>query len=63
VPFRLTVSARSQKTGGVEMKRRDREEKTLVPAGLLAARVKAELESLRASLLEQARAAASAAAL
>ncbi|MGA2974545.1 MAG: proline--tRNA ligase [Spirochaetia bacterium] len=47
-PLRLTVSARSMKSGGAEMKRRDREEKIVVPSGDVVGRVAAELASLRA---------------
>jgi prolyl-tRNA synthetase len=50
VPLRLTVSARSLKAGGVEMKRRDAEEKTVVAEADVAARVSMELAGMRAEL-------------
>jgi prolyl-tRNA synthetase len=49
-PLRLTVSARSLAAGGVEMKRRDREEKTIVPGGEAVARAATELAAMRAEL-------------
>jgi prolyl-tRNA synthetase len=46
VPIRLTVSKRSLKQGGVEMKRRDREESVVIPSGEIVDAVKAEISAL-----------------
>jgi prolyl-tRNA synthetase len=46
LPLRVTVSDRSLANGGVEFKRRDRDEKTIVPEGELLATLRAELHSL-----------------
>ncbi len=46
IPIRLTVAAKSLARGGVEMKRRDREEKQIVAEADLIARVQAEIKSL-----------------
>jgi prolyl-tRNA synthetase len=54
VPLRVTVSARSLKAGGVELKRRDAEEKTVAPEAEAPVRVKAELGAMRAALEEAA---------
>jgi len=47
LPIRLTVAAKALKSGGIEMKRRDRAEKTIVPEADLIARVQAEIKTLR----------------
>jgi prolyl-tRNA synthetase len=56
IPIRLTVSARSLGKGGVEMKRRDRKESTIVVEADLVARVQAEIaamfEEVRAGVVE-----------
>ncbi len=56
IPIRLTVSTKSLKSGGVEMKRRDRQEKEIVPEANLIARVRTELErmfdEIRAKVVE-----------
>jgi len=46
LPLRITVADRSLAQGGVELKRRDRTEKTIVPEDELVAVVRAELQSL-----------------
>ncbi len=46
LPIRLTVAERALKQGGVEFKRRDRDEKTIIPLGEVQARVRAELDSM-----------------
>jgi len=50
VPLRLTASAKSLAAGGLELKRRDRAEKTIVPAEGIPERLAAELSALRAEL-------------
>jgi len=47
LPLRVTVSDRALAQGGVELKRRDRADKTIVPEADLLAVVRAELQSLR----------------
>jgi prolyl-tRNA synthetase len=46
IPIRLTVSTKSLKSGGVEMKRRDRKESEIVSEADLIARVQAEIKLL-----------------
>ena len=46
LPLRITVADRSLAQGGVELKQRDRTEKTIVPEGELLAVVRAELQGL-----------------
>ncbi|MEW5719141.1 MAG: proline--tRNA ligase, partial [Chloroflexota bacterium] len=46
LPIRLTVSSKSLKAGGVEMKRRDREDRVVVAESDLIARVQAEMKIL-----------------
>jgi len=46
LPIRLTVSERSLKQGGVEYKRRDQAEKSILPRNETLARVKAEMDQL-----------------
>jgi prolyl-tRNA synthetase len=46
LPLRITVGDRSLARGGVELKRRDRQDKAIVPEGDLLAAVRAELQSL-----------------
>ncbi len=50
VPIRVTVSARSLKAGGVEMKLRDKPEKTIVPLADATARLEKELRAMRDKL-------------
>jgi prolyl-tRNA synthetase len=50
LPVRLTVSERSLKQGGVELKRRDRAERVIVPLAEVQARVQSELAALRAEI-------------
>jgi prolyl-tRNA synthetase len=50
LPIRLTVSSRSLEGGGVEFKRRDRAEKSIVPRGEIISRVKGEMESMKADI-------------
>ena len=52
VPIRVTVSARSLKAGGVEMKLRDKPEKTIVPLADATARLEKELRAMRDALME-----------
>jgi len=46
LPLRVTVADRSLAKGGVELKRRDREDRAIVPESELLAAVRAELQSL-----------------
>ncbi len=46
LPIRLTVAAKALKSGGIEMKRRDQAEKTIVPEADLIARVQAEIKTM-----------------
>ena len=46
LPIRLTVSGKSLKAGGVEMKRRDKEARVVVAEADLIARVQAEMKTL-----------------
>ncbi len=50
LPLRLTVSARSLKSGGVEFKRRTSEEKSIVPLDQAVSRVKMEIAALQAEI-------------
>ena len=50
LPIRLTVSQRSLKSGGVEFKRRDQEERTIVPLNGIIDRVEAVIAALEADL-------------
>jgi prolyl-tRNA synthetase len=50
IPIRITVSARSLKAGGVEMKHRDTPEKTIVPSAAAEDRIIAALRALRQDL-------------
>ena len=50
IPIRITVSARSLKAGGVEMKLRERPEKTVVPSASALERVEGELRAMQDSL-------------
>lgn len=52
LPIRLTVSERALKSGGVEYKRRDRQEKSIIPLGEVPARVQAEIKAMEAELAE-----------
>ncbi len=56
LPIRLTVASKALKSGGIEMKRRDQAEKTIVPEVDLIARVQAEiktmLDEIRAKVIE-----------
>ena len=45
IPIRLTLGKRSLKEGGVELKRRDRDEKIIVPLADVVARIRAEIEA------------------
>jgi len=47
LPLRVTVSDRSLAKGGVELGRRDRTERTIVPEDELLATVRAELQRLQ----------------
>lgn len=53
LPLRLTVGARGLKKGGVELKRRDRQERVLVPVAEAVARVRSEIAALEAELNEE----------
>ncbi|HKP51154.1 MAG TPA: proline--tRNA ligase [Chloroflexia bacterium] len=50
LPLRVTVSKRSLAQGGVEVKRRDRQERTLIPIEEAVQHVKGEIETLWAEL-------------
>jgi prolyl-tRNA synthetase len=50
LPLRLTVSERSLKAGGVELKRRDAAEKEIVPLAEVVARVERELAQMEAEI-------------
>jgi prolyl-tRNA synthetase len=53
LPLRLTVSERSLKRGGVELKPRNAKEKAIVPLAEVIARIQTEIASLRAALSEK----------
>ena len=53
LPLRLTVGARGLKKGGVELKRRDRQERIFVPVAEVVARVRSEIAALEAELNEE----------
>jgi len=53
LPLRLTVGARGLKKGGVELKRRDRQERIFVPVAEAVARVRSEIAALEAELNEE----------
>ncbi|MDD5468390.1 MAG: proline--tRNA ligase [Anaerolineales bacterium] len=48
LPIRLTVSERAMRQGGVEFKRRDQQEKRIIPEAELLAEVKKEIATLEA---------------
>ncbi len=50
IPLRLTVSERSILQGGVEMKRRDRDEKTVVPLSEVVSIVKGEIARMQTEI-------------
>jgi prolyl-tRNA synthetase len=50
LPLRLTVSDRALKSGGLEFKRRDRQEREIVPLNLAVSRVQAEIAALYAEI-------------
>lgn len=54
IPVRLTVSERALKAGGVEFKRRDMEQKEVLPLDGLLDRIMKELDQLQAAFEEQA---------
>jgi prolyl-tRNA synthetase len=47
LPVRLTVSPRAQKNGGIEFKRRDQDERCIIPEAEVLDKVKAEIEALQ----------------
>jgi prolyl-tRNA synthetase len=49
VPFRVTVSARALAAGGVELKRRDADERVILPAAEACAHVRGLLETARSA--------------
>ncbi len=53
IPIRLTVSSRSLAKGGVEMKRRDQEEKEIVAEASLQNRLQTEINSLLCKILSK----------
>ncbi len=53
LPIRLTVSERAQKQGGVEFKRRDRPEKSILPLDGLLEAVREQIRELEAELEAQ----------
>jgi prolyl-tRNA synthetase len=50
LPIRLTVSQRSLDGGGIEFKRRDQEEKRLIPEDRLITVLNEELNSMRETI-------------
>ncbi len=50
LPIRLTVSQRALKSGGVEYKRRDQQERHIVPRADLLSHLQAELQALQAKI-------------
>ncbi len=50
IPIRLTVSGRAQEAGGFELKLRHSPDRVVVPAGEVIARVKEQIEALRAEI-------------
>jgi prolyl-tRNA synthetase len=58
IPIRLTVSDKSLKAGGVELKLRKAADRTVIPEDKLVDRVKAEMDGLRAEIQFPARSAA-----
>jgi prolyl-tRNA synthetase len=50
LPIRLTVGERALKLGGVEFKRRDQPERSIVPLDQLIARLRSEINALEAEL-------------
>ncbi len=50
LPLRVTVSERSLKNGGAELKRRGGKDVVVVPAAEVAARVQTEIAALQAEL-------------
>ena len=50
IPLRLTIGQRSLKQGGVELKRRDRQEKAIVPIEDAVARIESEIEAMKAEI-------------
>ncbi len=56
LPLRVTVSSRSLKNGGLEFKRRDQDERWIVPREEGLAAIQSELEKLRQELLDQVKA-------
>jgi len=53
LPLRITVSGRSLKSGGFEFKRRDKEERWVVPVAEGLSAAQSELEQLQCELLEK----------
>ncbi|MEJ5200048.1 MAG: His/Gly/Thr/Pro-type tRNA ligase C-terminal domain-containing protein [Anaerolineae bacterium] len=47
IPIRLTPGKRSLKEGGVEFKRRDRDERAIIPLADAVVRVRAEIAALQ----------------
>ncbi len=50
LPLRLTVSDRALKSGGVEFKRRDRQERQIVPLDQIVSRIQTEIAALYAEI-------------
>jgi len=50
LPIRLTISARALQAGGVEFKRRDLDEKEVVPFDKLEEKIKSELQQLKSAI-------------
>ncbi|MBN2547599.1 MAG: proline--tRNA ligase [Anaerolineales bacterium] len=50
LPLRLTVGERSLKAGGIEFKRRDRQEREIIPLDQVIDRVRSELTALQAEI-------------
>jgi prolyl-tRNA synthetase len=52
LPLRVTVSERSIKQGGVELKRRDQQEKNIISSGSAVIKLKSEISLLEADIRE-----------
>jgi prolyl-tRNA synthetase len=50
LPLRVTVSGRALEQGGVELKRRDADAREIVPLAQAPARIRAELDAMRAAI-------------
>ncbi len=53
IPLRVTISKRSLQNGGLEFKRRDSEDKRIIPQEEIVATLKSEIEQLYKELAER----------